>query len=131
MVKRKASISIDEWLDKGLNPLTTGTTSTPATVSCEAPNQRLTAEEVQSEVNAPATTGELSEATSGAAPSANVLPTYVASPPVQRAVTSEPAAGPRERPQPVNEVTSDVARGEEESVEWFWRLLEQAGYERW
>ena len=128
MVKRKASISINERLDKGSNPLTT---STLAAVDCEAPNQSSTAEEAHSEVNVPVAIGGLIDATSEAAPSANVLPTYVASPPVQRVVTSEPTVGARERPQPVSEVTGDVARDEGESAEWFWRLLEQAGYERW
>ena len=131
MVKRKTSISIDAWLDKGLNPLTTESTSTLATENCEAPNQRSNAEEVHPEVNVPVWTGGLINATSEATPSANVLPTDVASQPAQRVVTSEPAAGAREGPQLVNEVIGDMARDEGEGAEWFWRLLEQDGYERW
>ena len=131
MVKRKASISIDEWLDKGLNSLTISPPSIPATVDCEASTQCSTAEEAHSKAREPVVTGGLAVTTSGTAHVADNTSPCVESRPVQQSATSEPTVGARGRPQPVPEVTGDVASNESEAAEWFWRLLEQAGYERW
>ena len=116
MGKRKTCISIDAWLNKRLSPLTTDTASTLAIVDCEAPNQISTAEEVHTELNVTVVIGGLIDATSEVSLSANILPVYMALQPVPRVVISEPAAGARERPQPVNEVTDDVARNEGENA---------------
>ena len=85
MVKRKAEVSIDEWLGKrGIQP-------------DSHPGITVAAEEGPTRVDIPVAT-----------------------------VLVEPATT-----EPVNQATADVAAPVGEETEWFWELLEAAGYERW
>ena len=85
MVKRKAEVSIDEWLgERGIQP-------------DNHPGITAVAEEGSTRVDTPVAT-----------------------------VLAEPATA-----EPVNQAQADVAAPGGEEAEWFWELLEVAGYERW
>lgn len=154
MVKRKAGISLDEWLDRGVNSLPISSANISATTDFRVPNQHSTAEGLHLEGKGPLATGGLAGTSSEAVQLMNVIPVKVAPAPVQRVVegslevagsgtrtvtdtvegrlqpaNGEPTGVARKRPQPVSEATGDVARDKEDISEWFWRLLEQSGYE--
>ena len=97
MVKRKAAISLDEWLIQSARLEATTTTDSaknPADQSCN-PAPALVETSPESEPH-PSAAAEL---------------------------VVSPTTGEGEQAQ------ATVAEGE--AHEWFWRLLEQAGFERW
>ena len=156
MVKRKADVSLDEWLGEGTDSSSINPANPLSTVNREAPQPRSTAEGLQSVVKEPASADGLIVPTNEAAQLAADSAIYVSSVPVQlpglglveeayggtglitgatggcsQQVTGGPVAGSSERAQPVNEGVGNGSRDEVDAAEWFWRLLEQAGYERW
>ena len=103
MVKRKADISLDEWLAQSV-----GATGSIPNHTAAAPTEQT--------VNQVPTVVEIS-------PGAGTTQVAITEPVVESAQVAEPA--------PVAEDRCDVAGRESEAAEWFWLLLEQAGYERW
>ena len=105
MVKRKAAISIDEWLSRAtVNPADSHLTATTSTEGLAAANR------FPSEVVGPTLTGE---------------------PGVNPTVTGGPGVNPTVTGSPVPTVAEDRSRQREDNSEWFWVLLEHARYERW
>lgn len=97
MVKRKAEISLDEWLVQSArlgSPPTKETTEAP---TAQSHAQCPTPEKAPSDFE-----------------------------------THQPiAAEPRVIPTTEGDEKAQVTRAEGEAHEWFWKLLEQAGFERW
>lgn len=97
MVKRKAEISLVEWLVQGVRrpkPTTAKTTKAPVG---QPHNQGTSLVETASEARA------------------------------AQSATAKLAVGPL----PVDSDPSRVTGAKGEAHDWFWLLLEQAGYERW
>ena len=103
MVKRKANVSVDDWLGERVTP------------SRIIPATTVAVEEELTPTNLPVP-----------------VPTTVpASAPVAtNPQTNEVPAG-SVRAEPVVATGGDVAVSQGEAAEWFWDLLAQAGYERW
>lgn len=119
-MKRKADISLDECLARGVSP------------SGENQIKDINANKEQVEGNCATATQVLPEWNVGLVVGVSA---EVAGPKVEvTGLTAEVAgveakvAGPTAE---VARVETEVAISAEESAEWFWRLLEQLGYERW
>ena len=103
MVKRKANVSLEDWLGERASPSITNNAPTvtveeervPATVLVPVPISVSASSPVAPNVSA-------SKVTAGSVPAEPVAPT-----------------------------SDDVAVDHEEAAEWFWNLLAQAGYELW
>ena len=107
MVKRKASVSIDEWLGEGVFPPRTSITATVEAEGGSVTPNLPTAEEGPVTTHLP-----VAEVIPGPVPTAEVI---------RSSVSTEPVATPG---------ANGATQGEGED-HWFWALLEQAGYERW
>ena len=103
MVKRKANVSVDEWLGEGINP----SRPSPATTTPVAKQPALTNLPVPASITVPAGAPVTTSTKANGVP-AGSLPVEL--------VTATGGDGP------VNQ---------EEAAEWFWNMLAQAGYERW
>ena len=160
MVKRKADISLDEWLNMGVASLPTSSANTTTNPSSRAADQAPTAEGLHAGGTVPLATGGLVNTSSETVHRLAGIPVNVAQGPVplsagrpvgvairgswtvtggpretergrHQPTTIEPAGPFGTGPQPVTAATDDVAINGEDISEWFWHLLEQAGYERW
>ena len=83
MVKRKASVSLDEWLCEGTNSLPINPANPLSTGNCETPQPRSTAEGLHYVMKEPISTDGLIVPTSEAAQLAADSAIYVSSVPVQ------------------------------------------------
>ena len=145
---------------QGVNALPTSSANISATTDFRTSGQHSTAEGLHPEGKGPLATGGLASTSSEVVQLVNGITADVAQAPVQRDVggpvgvagggtrtvtgetvdtiegrlqqaNDEPTGVAGKRPQPVNGTPGDVAKAEEDSSEWFWRLFEQSGYERW
>ena len=103
MVKRKANVSIDDWLGERASPSITITTPTVTVEEELAP----TTIPVPAPISAPASS-------------------LVAHNVSANEVTARPVPV-----EPVAPTGDDMAVNHKEAAEWFWNLLAQFGYERW
>ena len=103
MVKRKANVSIDDWLGERVSPSRT----IPATT--------VTVEEELASTNIPVPTPISTPSSSPVAPNTQANEVVAGSVPV------EPVATP----------SGNVAVDQDEAAEWFWNLLAQSRYECW
>ena len=140
MVKRKAAISIDEWLLSGItDPETNYPTATTSTDRHTEPNYApsvvvqsvATGEHVAGPlatggraVQSAATGGQVAGplATSGRVAQSAVTGAQVA----ETTATSEPVAPSAETGGRVPTAVADRSSQQEENSEWFWLILEQA-----
>lgn len=109
MTKRKANVSVDEWLShkvEATESIQNLTTATPV---------ELTVTPESTEVRIDPATGTVQAASTEPVVALNHL-----------AEAAHVAEGIQ-----VAEDQVDVALRESDAAEWFWLLLEQAGFERW
>ena len=153
MVKRKASVSIDEWLD--IEAIPSHITPEPLTATTEAgtskhrptakglhlggKDQLTTCETVDGSgvrsqllagIPVAGTGGRATDGTNG-----NHRPVTGETVGVDgfkaQPITGGSADTTAGRAQPMTGGVGIVAEAEVDSGEWFWRILELAGYERW
>ena len=103
MVKRKANVSVDEWLGEGVNP----SRPSPTTTTIVAKQPTLTTLPVPASITVPA-----------------------GAPVTTSTKTNEVPAGSLPV-EPVTAMGGDRPITHEEAAEWFWNPLAQSGYERW
>ena len=103
MVKRKANVSIDDWLEEGA--------SLPRT--------------------SPATIATVEERPVPADTPVHVSTPVPVSPPATTPTPANEVMAGSVPVEPVAATGDDVDVNHEEAAEWFWTLLAQSGYERW
>ena len=109
MTKRKANVSVDEWLSHRVE-------------ATESIQNLTTATPVELTVTPGSTEARIDPAT-GTVQTASTKPVVASNHLAEAAHVAEGIQ--------VAEDQVDVALRESDAAEWFWLLLEQAGFERW
>lgn len=115
MVKRKANISVDEWLERG-RAISEATPTAAATAGHE------TVESSQQSAEVAAATGAGEQVAPPTQQSAEVA---------AATGTGEQVAPPTKEVEQIPATTTDLAEPVEGTADWFWALLAQTGYETW